>query len=229
METPASFRKLLMTVDDNLLPGRHSTFVLRSSKDVGIFFSLFMLCVLLNLSPDKTENGNECFESTAKNVKRVIVSLKIGNYDVETNKMATSPNGIFNHCLSYMPNEKPEVCQICNKDFNHCGHSSSYLPIHTKKKTHVCKICNKGFVHKSDLNKHLRIHTKEKPHVCEICKKAFSQRSDLNRHLRIHTQEKPYICEICSKGFNHNNSLYLHLRIHTKEKPHICELCKKKS
>ncbi|PRD18970.1 UNVERIFIED_CONTAM: zinc finger protein [Trichonephila clavipes] len=66
--------------------------------------------------------------------------------------MATSSNDTLKHHLSNLPNEKPKVCQIYNKDFNRSGHLDSHLHIHTKEKPHVCEICNKAFSRSGDLN-----------------------------------------------------------------------------
>ena len=63
----------------------------------------------------------------------------------------------------------------------------------TEDRPHVCDICNKGFVKREHLTKHLRIHKSDnKRYSCEYCQKAFRDRYELVRHTRRHTGDFPF-------------------------------------
>ena len=63
----------------------------------------------------------------------------------------------------------------------------------TEERPHVCDICNKGFVKREHLTKHLRIHKSDnKRYSCEYCQKAFRDRYELVRHTRRHTGDFPF-------------------------------------
>ena len=63
----------------------------------------------------------------------------------------------------------------------------------TEDRPHVCDVCNKGFVKREHLTKHLRIHKSDnKRYSCEYCQKAFRDRYELVRHTRRHTGDFPF-------------------------------------
>ena len=63
----------------------------------------------------------------------------------------------------------------------------------SEERPHVCEVCNKGFVKREHLTKHLRIHKSDnKRYSCEYCQKAFRDRYELVRHTRRHTGDFPF-------------------------------------
>ena len=63
----------------------------------------------------------------------------------------------------------------------------------SEERPHVCDVCNKGFVKREHLTKHLRIHKSDnKRYSCEYCQKAFRDRYELVRHTRRHTGDFPF-------------------------------------
>ena len=77
------------------------------------------------------------------------------------------------------------------------GSSHSTKQNGTEDRPHVCDVCNKGFVKREHLTKHLRIHKSDnKRYSCEYCQKAFRDRYELVRHTRRHTGDFPFRCVI---------------------------------
>ncbi|RVE75106.1 hypothetical protein OJAV_G00013540, partial [Oryzias javanicus] len=60
------------------------------------------------------------------------------------------------------------------------------------ERPYVCEECDKSFSHVCYLKVHMRNHTGDKPFLCNECTKSFSYLSNLKTHMRIHTGEKPF-------------------------------------
>ena len=131
------------------------------------------------------------------------------------------------HEQSHHTEDKPYLCQNCDKRFSRADHRKSHERIHSKEKHYKCDYCDMRFTKSSDKVRHERIHAKEKPYQCRYCSKSFSWMCRKTAHERIHTKEKPYQCEYCSKGFTNSTDKIRHERIHTKEKPYLCRYCSK--
>lgn len=54
--------------------------------------------------------------------------------------------------------DRPFVCELCNKSFKRSEHLKRHFIIHTGSKTHVCIQCGKAFSRKDHLTKHLQSH-----------------------------------------------------------------------
>ena len=80
----------------------------------------------------------------------------------------------------------------------------------TEDRPHVCDICNKGFVKREHLTKHLRIHKSDnKRYSCEYCQKAFRDRYELVRHTRRHTGDFPFRYETNVIVLHNNQPNYI--------------------
>ena len=58
------------------------------------------------------------------------------------------------------------------------------------EKPFVCETCDKAFKKNQELKQHNIIHTNVKPFVCETCDKAFKSNHYLKLHKVIHANKK---------------------------------------
>ncbi|XP_026764422.2 zinc finger protein GLIS3-like [Galleria mellonella] len=107
-------------------------------------------------------------------------------------------------------------CLRPQKGFNARYKMLVHVRTHTNERPHICNQCNKSFSRAENLKIHLRSHSGEKPYICpyEGCGKAYSNSSDRFKHTRTHTVDKPYCCKVpgCNKRYTDPSSLRKHVK-----------------
>ncbi|CAL4066714.1 unnamed protein product [Meganyctiphanes norvegica] len=104
------------------------------------------------------------------------------------------------------------------KGFNARYKMLIHIRTHTNERPYVCNQCDKRFSRQENLRIHARTHTGEKPYVCTVpgCGKAYSNSSDRFKHTRTHFVDKPYECRHpgCGKRYTDPSSLRKHVKIY---------------
>ncbi|XP_059047480.1 zinc finger protein GLIS3-like isoform X2 [Achroia grisella] len=107
-------------------------------------------------------------------------------------------------------------CLRPQKGFNARYKMLVHVRTHTNERPHICNQCNKSFSRAENLKIHLRSHSGEKPYICPYdgCGKAYSNSSDRFKHTRTHTVDKPYCCKVpgCNKRYTDPSSLRKHVK-----------------
>ena len=82
--------------------------------------------------------------------------------------------------------EKPYVCDICNKQLAHVRTLKTHMLNPFDEKPYSCEICKKQFLVKNTLK---IIHTEERPYPWEKCYKPFKHLRNLTNLLPSHDTE----------------------------------------
>ncbi|CAH1792486.1 unnamed protein product [Owenia fusiformis] len=132
------------------------------------------------------------------------------------------------HSRAYFE-ERPFVCQICDKRFSMHSAMINHSRTHTGEKPFSCELCQKTFTQRSNLSVHMKTHTGEKKFKCQFCDIAYLYKVNLDRHIRrAHGENSSYTCKECGESFSWRSSLHLHVLSHTGKDPFQCDYCDKK-
>ncbi|XP_021712066.1 gastrula zinc finger protein xLCGF3.1-like [Aedes aegypti] len=69
-----------------------------------------------------------------------------------------------------------------DKTFTCNSYLKVHLRIHQNDRPFVCEVCNRGHVTRRDLEVHMTLHTGEKKFVCDVCGKDFARLIALSFH-----------------------------------------------
>ena len=236
-------------------PGRddnHSTENLAAEKHTEILNSKNKTSLNDTFDSDKTKNDNDI---TNNRLNRNVES--IGNKLINTNNIkdeindnsenqgneleyeqAVLVNQFFNESPTrnkpkkiykyYSKDERPWICDICQKSFTQKAHMLRHKLVHTDVKPYPCSLCEKTFSQLIQLNNHILTHSGVKPYACDVCNKVFSYSYNLSEHKKLHSGDMQFQCDVCQKTFSRSSYLISHKRTHTGEKPYACDICDKK-
>ncbi|KPP71714.1 zinc finger protein 208-like, partial [Scleropages formosus] len=112
--------------------------------------------------------------------------------------------------VSPQTDERPFVCDICNRTYRHAGSLLNHKNTH-KTGNFSCSFCSKPFYNAMALRNHTRIHTQKKKHICNTCGKAFRLASILLNHQKVHMQRNvDFSCPTCGKSYMGKSGLKRH-------------------
>lgn len=157
---------------------------------------------------------------------------KLRKYKCETCQKRFLGNNDLRKHQRIHTNERPYICQQCNKCFRQAGSLKNHVVSQHSSglqnpEIFICWHCQKVFPIKERLRLHLRIHTGDKPYRCKLCPKAFARGGQLVQHTRTHTGSRPYICNECDSSFTCSANLKLHLKRHQEIRDFVCDVCGK--
>ena len=116
--------------------------------------------------------------------------------------------------LSEVPADKPYVCAICLKGYDHPVHLQNHERTHIGEKPYQCDECGRQFGTKAGLEYHKEAHL-EPSVFCDVCKKGFASQKRLDEHSKSHVYERAFICDVCGKSFKSSQGLHAHIKLHT--------------
>lgn len=144
------------------------------------------------------------------------------------------------------PHFRPEVCPICNKEFNNLRALRRHRHKHIDQKQvcHAfnvpclasidssdfsyhqfrCDECGRLYKYQTSLTLHKKSHADVRRFVCDLCGKAFVRAHGLQSHLLSHSTLTPFSCEYNSCGKQFKNAIMLrnHQKRHLGIKTFVC-------
>lgn len=173
-------------------------------------------------------------------------------HEKDCNFRAARMGLLIRHFMEHS-NERPYVCDICDKSFRTLNQQSCHKKLHEGRQ-YVCDVCNKRFTTKGGMMTHRAIHFDNKPYLCDWCGFSTKHQSHLISHRKLHTGEvkrctfpncnyttpktghmtqhmnchlniRNHICQVCGKAFVVRSKLLRHEKIHLEEKLFKCKSC----
>ena len=91
-------------------------------------------------------------------------------------------------------NDKPEVCELCGKEFRNMERLKFHMQTHTDEKPYVCKVCGKHLKNDNSYRRHMVTVHKEMAPKCDTCSKILFSQKALTTHQNKtgHTQHYNY-------------------------------------
>lgn len=127
--------------------------------------------------------------------------------------------------------ERPHVCEVCNKRFLHRAHLKGHMNTHVKVLKYKCPHCDLKFLAWISRRAHIaKVHTGEYRFECSYCKKRFWTKHQYQGHMRSHTGEKKertMKCTICDHLVRDKRNLREHMLVHSDERNAKCPECDK--
>lgn len=123
------------------------------------------------------------------------------------------------------------TCPICCKTLSSRMHLEHHRFVHAEEKPYLCDVCQKRFTRKGTLRFHMRIHKEGyKEFKCDVCEKVLKKESTLKSHMSVHKNSdtsNKFLCKFCGKGFLKITSLRNHYQLHKHGKRFTCKYCGK--
>lgn len=111
-----------------------------------------------------------------------------------------SDSGYLSTHLRQVHSELKIECPKCDKIFKTNKRLRCHFQtVHEENKPFLCEICNKRFSARHRLNIHLKIHKdqREESYQCNYCERRFKYKPGMLYHERAaHTGEQPYKCPV---------------------------------
>lgn len=127
--------------------------------------------------------------------------------------------------------ERPFVCEVCNKRFLHRAHLKGHMNTHVKVLKYKCPHCDLKFLAWISRRAHIaKVHTGEYRFECSYCQKQFWTKHQYQGHMRSHTGEKKertMKCTICDHMVRDKRNLREHMLVHSEERNAKCPECDK--
>ncbi|XP_037048131.1 zinc finger protein 737-like isoform X1 [Bradysia coprophila] len=128
------------------------------------------------------------------------------------------------HRRSVHEGKKPEVCPICDKEFNNLRALRRHRHKHSDLKQFRCDDCGRWYKYQTSLTLHKKSHADVRRFICDLCGKAFVRAHGLQSHLLSHSTLTPFTCdyESCGKQFKNAIMLRNHQKRHLGIKTFVC-------
>ncbi|KAI8484193.1 PR domain zinc finger protein 10 [Branchiostoma belcheri] len=132
------------------------------------------------------------------------------------------------HLLLHVNEEdRPIVCEVCNKRFLNNSAIACHRKTHSGKKYYACPFCNEGFDRTETLREHVPVHAVDGVYSCPTCSKTFPEFVQVRKHIRSFHSDKMYQCQVCEKAFPRPDKLKLHMLKHSDRRDFLCANCGK--
>ena len=124
---------------------------------------------------------------------------------------SVGPATLQTHIRVVHADDRPYVCDVCDKRFTQSRHLNRHRRVHRGEKPYTCPRCPASFSRPSKLQTNTKaVDAGDRPYVCD---KRFTQSRHLNRHRHVHRGEKPYTCPHCPASFSRPSKLQTHNRV----------------
>ncbi|CAH0546090.1 unnamed protein product [Brassicogethes aeneus] len=118
----------------------------------------------------------------------------------------------------YFFDEKPQVCELCQKTFSNTTYLKQHNNYHHTGKNVRCPKCGKKFTTENLMEEHFVKHNRSKPHKCHMCSREYNFKADLTRHMVVHFKgKKTHTCSICRKDFPRKDHMKKHYEGHLRK------------